>query len=340
MEPHGNPAPREKGNPMRRWKKTAGLSAGRAGFLAVLILSACGGESPMPSGSGFDASHRAEQENPGPTAPFTGRIVFQSNMDGDNDLYLLTQGGLKALTDNDGQDEYPVWSPDGRRVAFTSDRDGRYHIYIMNADGTGIERVTAADADDKEPAWWPDGGSLVFTREKKRLVGSRISLHRVNLADGRVRRLIPDLSKSHGIAHVSPSADLVTFTVKRTFGWDAAVFETESRKVRFLDEGGKSCRGRFSPDGLRLAYVSSRADGKGDIWIVDRNGSDRRRLTLRDDTHDYFPAWSPDGRFVVFDSSIQHDHEGDWSLMLVEVATGNVAPLFDSPGNDVFPDWK
>jgi len=301
------------------------------GVCAILVF--CGRESPAPPVEAAAADLRAQTE-------FAGRIVFQSNFDGDNEIYLLTTDGLVKLTDNSWQDEYPVWSPDGRRLAYTANPDGRYHIYVMNADGSNPKRIIAADADDKEPAWWPDGESLVFTRETKKFMRTSIALYRVNLDGDRVRRLIAGRSKAHGIANVSPDGRLVTLTAKRTFGWDAAVYRISDRTLEFLDDGGKSCRGRFSPDGLRLAYVSSRADGKGDIWLMNPDGSDKSLLSFRVESHDYFPAFSPDGRFVVFNSSTQHDHGGDWRLMIVEVATGKVHPLLDSPGNDVFPDWR
>ena len=57
---------------------------------------------------------------------------------------------------------WPTWSPDGRRIAFTSNRDGNYEIYIMNADGTGQSNVTNHPASDNYPAWSPDGHKLAF----------------------------------------------------------------------------------------------------------------------------------------------------------------------------------
>jgi len=322
---------------MIRFRIFPGFFAAAAVLFLLPSLSGCGGES-----SSSPAAASAVSSSSGDwiaRTEFSGRILFQSNMDGDNEIYLLTSKKLERLTDNTWQDGYPAWSPDGRRVAFTANPKGYFQIFIMNADGTGKRPLTDAGADDTEPAWWPDGAGIVFTREEKRRFRTRIALHRVNLADGQTRRLIPEWSKSHGIANVSPDGRLVTFTGKRGFGWDAALFETRSRKVSFLDEGGKSCRGRFSPDGSRLAYVSSRADGKGDIWLAAPDGSGKTRLTARDETYDYFPSWSPDGRFVVFNSSREHGHDDDWRLMIVEVATGSVRLLFDSPGSDVFPSW-
>jgi TolB protein len=51
----------------------------------------------------------------------------------------------------------PAWSPDGSRIAFTSNRDGNLDIYVMAADGSGVENVTRHSAVDTSPAWWPRG---------------------------------------------------------------------------------------------------------------------------------------------------------------------------------------
>ena len=67
------------------------------------------------------------------------------------------------LTFNDAFDASPVWSPDGRRIAFTSDRDGRSEVYVMNADGSGVTRLTHNDAVDSSPAWSPDGRRIAST---------------------------------------------------------------------------------------------------------------------------------------------------------------------------------
>jgi TolB protein len=68
------------------------------------------------------------------------------NADGSNAL---------NLTDNPADDLEPAWSPDGRRIAFTSDRGGSRDIYVMNADGSGVTRLTENPADDEFPAWSP-----------------------------------------------------------------------------------------------------------------------------------------------------------------------------------------
>ncbi|MFN8372770.1 MAG: hypothetical protein U0694_07820 [Anaerolineae bacterium] len=59
------------------------------------------------------------------------------------------------MTSGSSFDSQPAWSPDGTQIAFASDRDGDYDIYIMNADGSDVRQVTFNDVDDTNPAWVP-----------------------------------------------------------------------------------------------------------------------------------------------------------------------------------------
>jgi TolB protein len=62
---------------------------------------------------------------------------------------------MRFLTNGRGSDENPAWSPSGRQILFSSNREGKSNLYIMNADGTGIERITPNDANYTSPAWSP-----------------------------------------------------------------------------------------------------------------------------------------------------------------------------------------
>lgn len=73
---------------------------------------------------------------------------------------------MTRLTANESLDAYPAWSPDGRRLAFTSTRDGNAEIYVMNADGSGQTRLTVNDGLDAGAAWSPDGRRLAFTSDR------------------------------------------------------------------------------------------------------------------------------------------------------------------------------
>ena len=70
----------------------------------------------------------------------------------------LEGSGIEVL----GEGTDPAWSPDGRRIAFSRAVDGRAHLFVMNADGTGAKQITDGPDDDVHPSWSPDGSALVF----------------------------------------------------------------------------------------------------------------------------------------------------------------------------------
>ena len=64
---------------------------------------------------------------------------------------------MEKITDNDFSDSSPDWSPDGKTLAFASDRDGDSEIYVMNVDGSGQRAITENEDNDADPVWRPDG---------------------------------------------------------------------------------------------------------------------------------------------------------------------------------------
>ena len=123
--------------------------------LVVVALAACS-ESPMP--------------NPEPTtqdaSASTPRIAFHSNRDGNWEIYVMNAdgSGQTRLTDNPARDIRPSWSPDGRHIAFSSDRDDPdsddndriMSIYVMNVDGSDETRLTDNSATDHASDWSPN----------------------------------------------------------------------------------------------------------------------------------------------------------------------------------------
>jgi Tol biopolymer transport system component len=75
--------------------------------------------------------------------------------------------------------------------------------------------------------------------------------------------------------------------------------------------------------------------------LMNPDGGGKERLTERPETWDYFPGWSPDGKYIVFCSGSEHyPTEGVWTLNLIKVGTKRIIPLFSSGARDVFPDWR
>ena len=86
----------------------------------------------------------------GPNESKKGKIIFQSKIDGNWEIYVMNADGNNQtrLTDNSADDVYPTWSPDGTKIAFHSNRDGNWEIYVMNADGSNQINLTNNNTDD------------------------------------------------------------------------------------------------------------------------------------------------------------------------------------------------
>jgi Tol biopolymer transport system component len=95
-----------------------------------------------------------------------GRWLAFTSLGTPEDLFVVqTDGtGLRQLTDDAARDRMPAWSPDGKRVAFYSDRSGKYEIWVIHADGSGLRRLTDhPGANVMTPLWSPDGARLACT---------------------------------------------------------------------------------------------------------------------------------------------------------------------------------
>ena len=127
--------------------------------------AAIGGVNPAPLV--IADNDTAPTPTPTPTPPPTpgpARIVFQSNRDGNSEIYSMNPDGSAQtrLTDHPAGDENPRISPDGTKIVWTSNRDGNAEVYSMNVDGTNVRRLTENAAADTQPTWSPDGTRIAF----------------------------------------------------------------------------------------------------------------------------------------------------------------------------------
>jgi TolB protein len=132
------------------WRQLLRLMLAASVLVVVLLLGSRQGE-------------RAIATLP-PTA--AGRIAFETNRDGNREVYLMNADGTGQtnLTNNAAQDIEPAWSPDGTKIAFSSDRSGDYEIYVMGETGSATPtRLTFSPGADVEPAWSPNGAEVAFT---------------------------------------------------------------------------------------------------------------------------------------------------------------------------------
>ena len=206
-------------------------------------------------------------------------------------LSFITTGVLQNLTKGRLRDGsyLPVFSPDGKRVAFSATAEGAssQDIYVINVDGTGLRRVTTHPDIDTAPTWSPSGTQIAFTsnRTGKQQIyianadGSG-SAQRLNIPDGEVDRATWAPSPYNEIAYYARSGP----------GFDIKVHELATGMTRQLTFGeGSNESPSYSPSGRHLAFTSTRA-GLVQVFTIGRDGNGLRQVTRTGNNQ--YPDWS------------------------------------------------
>ena len=237
-------------------------------------------------------------------SPDSRQIVYDApQADGaERDIYVLdtTTGGIKNLTaDASVQDSHPAWSPDGKVLAFVSDRDvdgapALYNIWTMAADGSKIANLTDSIWEDVLPAWSPDGSEIAFYRWSLTDPedGGPAGVWAVR-ADGSGARLVTELP-----------------------GLVAAGYDPPS----------------WSPDGQFLAFQYGPPDD-ADIYVVgiESGKADRVGQPLG---QDFALSWSPDSQFLVFCHALEQD-----LMLYVASPDGRVSESLLGVGGNCYGEW-
>ena len=100
-------------------------------------------------------------------SPFDDQIAYESNEDGDWDVYRADESFHTAVTDDPGDELHPAWSPDGDVIAFTTRRDGNVEVYSVRPDGSAMTRLTETAFDEAEPAWGRYGLEILVSRRSQ-----------------------------------------------------------------------------------------------------------------------------------------------------------------------------
>ncbi len=222
----------------------------------------------------------------------------------------------------------PVWSPDGKRLAYVSFENKKPVVYIHSLRDGKRHVVANFKGSNSAPAWTPDGARLavVLSREG----GSQLFM--IN-ADGSGVRRLASSSAIDTEPRFSPDGQWIYFTSDR--GGTPQIYRMpasggEPQRVTF--EGSYNVSPRISPDGKTLAYIA-RNSGKFQVALLDL--SNRQVQILTDSEHDESPSYSPNGRMIILATVI--NERGVLSVVSVD---GRIKQRLTTTAGDVRePAW-
>lgn len=221
---------------------------------------------------------------------------------------------------------------DGGQIAFYSTRDGNPEIYVINADGTGLQRLTANSAGDMAPAWSPDGTQIAFTSNRD----GNNEIYVMN-ADGSDQCRLTDNSAYESHPDWSPDGTRIAFVSERDGNREIYTMNADgANSQRLTDNPADDMRPDWSPDGTQILFNSER-DGNWEIYVINSDGSALRRLT-NSPTWEVFPTWSPDGTQIAYRCSSAREWNGDVCVMNVDGSAERT--LTSHTGNDENPIWS
>jgi Tol biopolymer transport system component len=256
-------------------------------------------------------------------------IVFSSTRHAENtDIYLQKVDGMSVtqLTSDSADDAFPVFSTDGKQIAFCSTRSGNWDIYVMDSDGHNVVQVTRGPMQDIHPSFSPDGSQLAYCSLGTR--SDQWELWTVDLMTNERKMIGTGLFP---VWSPNKSKNQIAFQRARQRGsrwfslWTLDLVDGEAHRTTEVAVSANAAivSPSWSPDGGRLSFstivepartAGGKPQGQQDIWVVDADGGNRRRLTDGSGTN-LEPYWAVDNR--IYFISDRAGHESIWS-----VATG------------------
>ncbi|MGZ8795147.1 MAG: hypothetical protein ACXW0F_10975, partial [Gaiellaceae bacterium] len=269
----------------------------------------------------------SERQSAAPVAEVTRELAFVRGEAAATEIYVAREdgSGLRRLTRNRVADFSPIWSPDGNRLLFVSNRDGDDELFVMDAAGKNVRQLTRNRRQDLTPQWSPDGRLIAFASDRGRPGEPEIWIMR---AEGtNARRLVetvkhPSWQDLQYSPVWSPDSKRLIFSMATadsnpelySAGVDGKGLKRLTKTAGSLDVFGDDTMPDWAEDGTVL-FVSNREQKSSDIWTMNANGSGQQPIARRASTDDWNPRLSPDGRTIAFTERVVASGRTSVSLM-------------------------
>ncbi len=253
------------------------------------------------------------------------------------DFLTLADGSIRHFTEvppSESSDTDPTFSPDGTLLAFT-----RWHaagvadVHVVPVSGGQPKRLTFDNLKVEGLTWEPDGKHIVYSTNR----GGPFTLWRVGL-DGGPPELVPVTGRSVSSPVMSRDGQRLVYEdwngQTDLFSLDTRAAGAQAQQVTYTTRW--DWNPAVSPDGTRIALASDRT-GFSEIWVADRDGGNALKLTAFGGPYTSGPAWSPDGREIVFDNPAAN---GNFDIYAVNADGGAPRRLTTALAEDRFPHFS
>ncbi len=266
-------------------------------------------------------------------APNDSWVVFQSNRDGNVELYytdLLGSGEATRLTETQSNNTNPMYGPDAQTVVFQSDRNGRFDLFTIDQQTGEETQITSNPADDINPFYSPDIEKLVFQSNRN----GNWDIYILDVETLTEKRLT-DSAEDEVFPAWSPNGKLIAYIVQDENGnTDLYAMNIDTGQVKRVTTDGKTINAVWSPEGDRIAYQSER-DGNLDVYSFDFRANEEYRVTDYEGL-DSGPTWDCGGTNLAFTTV----RDGNPNIFQAFWQGGPAGNMTIDPATDKWSQWR
>lgn len=244
---------------------------------------------------------------------------------------------IERLTYDGHQKQHPVWSPDGKWLAFTLYHMGKVGLVQQAPGDSEWKHITPFDENPEyEPTWSADGKRIVFVHVALSGSDGQLEIHTMNADGSDSKRIVTPAKRPAQDEHPawSPDGKSLAFTTTRDANQEIYLCDADGSNLRRItSHPAIDSHPTWSPDGQQIAFCSARF-GNLEICVMNSDGTSVRRLTDHP-AMDYQPKWSPDGHWIAFTST----RDGNYEVYLIHPDGSGLRCLSNHPGVDKDPAW-